>query len=205
MSRTKIKICGLFRPCDAEFVNSAQPDFAGFVFYEKSRRNVTPQEAQRLREAIRPEIRTAGVFVDASLERIAALYRDRTIGIVQLHGSEDDLFIERLRQMLPQAEIWKAFKIRSDKDLLAAERSCADRVLLDNGYGTGECFDWSLMKSISRPFILAGGLTPQNIPEAVSRFHPYAVDLSSGVEKDGLKDRDKIAAAVKAVKSTEEY
>ncbi len=205
MSETKIKICGLFRPCDAEFVNSARPDFAGFVFYEKSRRYVTFKEAQKLRESIRPEIRTAGVFVDASLEWIAALYRDKTIGIVQLHGGEDDLFIKRLRQTLPHAEIWKAFKIRSEKDLLAAERSCADRVLLDNGYGTGECFDWSLIKSFSRPFILAGGLTPQNIPEAVLRFHPYAVDLSSGVEKDGLKDRDKIAAAVEAIRSIEEY
>lgn len=200
MSGTGIKICGLFRACDAESVNGALPDYAGFVFYEKSRRFVAPEQARALRAAIDPAIRTVGVFVDAEQEQIAALYREETIGIVQLHGGEDERYLTELRQLLPKAEIWKAFRVRSKEDLEAAAVSTADLVLLDSGSGTGERFDWSLLGRFPRPFVLAGGLTPENIPDAILRFHPYALDLSSGVESDGLKDRLKISAAVAAAK-----
>ena len=200
MSKTRIKLCGLFSPCDAGYVNRAMPDYAGFVFYEKSHRNVTPGQARALRRAIHPAIKTVGVFVDAPQEQIAMLQLDKIIDVVQLHGGEDDFLITHLRYTLPEAEIWKAFKIRSTQDLEAAAASAADLVLLDNGYGTGKCFDWSLIGDFPRPFILAGGLTPENIPEAVSRYHPYAVDISSGIETDGAKDRNKILAAVAAVR-----
>ncbi len=200
MSGTKIKICGLFRPCDAQAVNAALPDYAGFVFYEKSHRNLTQAQARALREAIGPSIVTVGVFVDAPKEMIAGLCREKTISTVQLHGGESDDEIRALRELLSSTEIWKAFKIRSNKDIEAAAASAADLVLLDSGQGTGEPFDWSLIHGFPRPFILAGGLTPKTISDAIGRFHPYAVDLSSGVETDGLKDREKISAAVAAAR-----
>ncbi len=200
MSGTKIKICGLSRPCDAGFVNRAAPDYAGFVFCERSRRNVSAGQARALREAVSPSIRTVGVFVNAAPEQIIPLYREGIISIIQLHGSEDDGFIARLRDALPGAEIWKAFQVRTPNDLDAAKACTADRVLLDSGGGTGARFDWSLIGRFPRPFLLAGGLTPENIPDAIFRLHPYGVDVSSGVEAGGVKDEGLICAAVAAAR-----
>lgn len=198
MSRTRIKICGLFRPEDAAAVNAARPDYAGFVFHTQSRRYVTPEQARALRSAITPAIRTVGVFVDTSPEDIADLYRAGIIGAVQLHGGEDESYLTKLRRLLPGAEIWKAFVIRSEEDLCAAAKSTADRVLLDGGAGGGTPFPWGLAERFPRPFFLAGGLTPETIPEAVRRLHPWGVDLSSGVETESRKDPAKIMAAVQA-------
>ncbi len=200
MSGTKIKICGLVRQCDADYVNLAMPDYTGFVFYEKSRRFVPLEQAHKLRAAIHPEITTAGVFVNASIEQIVLLFREGIISIIQLHGSEDVGFVARLRALVPGAEIWKAYQIRTESDLLDAEKSAADMVLLDSGGGTGLKFDWSLIRGFPRPFILAGGLTPENMAEAAGRLHPYALDVSSGVETDGFKDFLKIMAAVEAAR-----
>ena len=197
---TKIKICGLSRLCDAEAVNRARPDYAGFVFYEKSRRNVSPDQAQALREAIAPAIRTVGVFVNAAPETILPLCRDGIIDIVQLHGDEGEAYLPALRKALPGVELWQAFKVRTPEDLSAAMRSGADQVLLDNGAGTGARFDWSLLEGFARPYILAGGLTPQNIPDAIHALHPCAVDVSSGVEVGGFKDEGLIYAAVAATR-----
>lgn len=199
--RTKIKICGLFRECDAKAVNEALPDYAGLVFYEKSRRYVTFEQAQTLRAAMHPAIATVGVFVNAPIDEIAALYQTGAIAVVQLHGSEDANYLAALRQRLPGVEIWQAFAIRVKADLNTAAASAADRVLLDNGGGTGVRFDWSLPVGFLRPFVLAGGLTPENIPEAISRLCPSTLDLSSGVETNGLKDRQKILAAVTAART----
>lgn len=200
MKNTKIKICGLLRPEDARAVNEAMPDYVGFIFYDKSRRAVTQQQAQALRMAIDPAIKTVGVFVNESHKRIAALYQEGIIQVIQLHGEESNDEIAALRTLLPTAEIWKAFLVRSRQELAAAEQSMADLVLLDNGFGTGAKFDWSLLTNFHRPFLLAGGLTPQNIPEAMERFHPFALDVSTGVETAGVKDPCKIFAAVAAVR-----
>ena len=196
----RIKICGLFLPEDALYVNEAAPDYAGFVFVEKSRRFISFGTALLLREALRPGIRAVGVFADAAPGRIAELHREGVIDIVQLHGGEDDAYIKRLRELLPGAEIWKAYTVRTGRDLFAAAESGADRVLLDSGGGTGQRFDWSLLTGFPRPFILAGGLTPAYIAEAAVRLSPFAVDLSSGVETGGKKDGDKIRAAVRAAR-----
>ena len=196
---SKIKICGLFRPCDADYVNKAMPDYAGFVFYEKSHRNVTMQQAEQLRKCIHSSIPAVGVFVNAPQEQIATLCHERIIQIVQLHGGESAEYIERLRKQIPGVPIWQAFRVRAIEDLQMAEKSTADLILLDNGYGTGEAFDWSLISGMTRPFVLAGGLTPQNIPQAISRFAPFMVDISSGVETDKQKDPVKILSAVAAV------
>lgn len=198
---TKIKICGLRRPEDIAYVNEAKPDFAGFIIdVPKSRRNVPREKVRELTALLSPEILPVGVFVNAPMETILSLVTDGTLKAVQLHGQESQSYLEELKKQVAVPLI-RAFSIRSPEDLTEAEKSPADFVLLDNGAGgTGEIFDWSLLSSFDRPFFLAGGLRLENIAEAVSRFHPYALDLSSGVETDGYKDKEKIIAAVAAVR-----
>lgn len=198
---TKIKICGLRRPEDIAYVNEAKPDFAGFIIdVPKSRRNVPREKVRELTALLSPEILPVGVFVNAPMETILSLVTDGTLKAVQLHGQEFQSYLEELKKQVAVPLI-RAFSIRSPEDLTEAEKSPADFVLLDNGAGgTGETFDWSLLSSFDRPFFLAGGLRLENITEAVSRFHPYALDLSSGVETDGYKDKEKIIAAVAAVR-----
>ena len=195
--RTGIKICGLSRTCDIDHVNEAMPDYAGFILhFPKSHRNVTAQQARELIQRLKPGIRAVGVFVDQSLETVCGTAKTAGLDIIQLHGREDNAFILDVRERtgLP---VWKAFRV--------AAACAADMVLLDNGYGTGEAFDWSIVSGtqalLQREFILAGGLTPDTIPEAVRALRPAAVDLSSGVETDKLKDRGKIIAAVRAVRN----
>ena len=198
---TKIKICGLRRPEDIVYVNEAKPDFAGFIIdVPKSRRNVPREKVRELTALLSPKILPVGVFVNAPMETILSLVTDGTLKAVQLHGQESQSYLEELKKQVAVPLI-RAFSIRSPEDLTEAEKSPADFVLLDNGAGgTGETFDWSLLSSFDRPFFLAGGLRLENIAEAVSRFHPYALDLSSGVDTDGYKDKEKIIAAVAAVR-----
>lgn len=198
---TRIKICGLTRPCDIEYVNRAKPDFCGFIVgVPKSRRNVSPETVRTLRASLDPAILPVGVFVNAPFEQIKELVRDGTLSMVQLHGQEDEHYIAALRQAI-SVPIVQAFSVRTKADVTAAEKSSADHILLDHGRGgTGTAFDWSLLEGISQPYILAGGLNPENLPEAVRRLRPWAVDLSSGVETDGKKDPGKILAAVQTVK-----
>ena len=200
---TKIKLCGLSRPCDIEAANALQPDYIGFVFAPKSRRYVSPETAAGLRTRLDPAIRAVGVFVNERPEAVAALLRAGTIDIAQLHGSEDAAYIERLRALTGQP-IMQAFRMESERDIAAAQASTADSVLLDSGAGgTGTAFDWTLLRSIGRPYFLAGGLSPDNVGNAVRLLHPYAVDVSSGIETDGKKDRNKMAAFVAAVRKEE--
>lgn len=198
---TKIKICGLSRDIDADFVNEAKPDFAGFVIgVPWSSRNIDCDTALRLRAIIDRDISSVGVFIDYPTEAIAKLVNDGAVNIVQLHGREDSDYIGRLRKLIPKTEIWKAFVVKSYEDIEKANRCIADRVLLDSGAGCGKAFDWSVIKGIDREFILAGGLNPHNIPDAIEQIRPWAVDLSSGVETDGVKDKEKISAAVNSVR-----
>lgn len=198
---TRIKICGLTRPEDVRYVNTAKPDWCGFILnFPSSRRNVTPEQARALRAGLDPDIRPVGVFVDRPAEEVAALLNSGIISVAQLHGREDDAYISVLRTLAPGCVVWRAFQLRSQADLAAADASGADLVLLDNGRGTGQTFDWSLAGSVHRPFLLAGGLTPESIPRAVAALRPYGLDLSSGVETDGVKDPAKIQAAVTAAR-----
>lgn len=143
--KTKIKICGLFRECDIDYVNEANPDYAGFVFYPPSHRFVNREQMRFFRKKLNPRIPAVGVFVDVPAGEVAGYLRDGLIQVAQLHGKEDDAYIARLRLLAPGQEIWKAFRIRTQQDIADAQNSSADRILLDNGYGTGKCFDWSLM------------------------------------------------------------
>ena len=199
---TEIKICGLTREADIDYVNEAKPDYIGFILnFPKSRRNLTPEQAAALRSRLSPDIMAVGVFVDRPVEEVVRATETVGLDAIQLHGHEDNAYIAALRERtaLP---IWKAFKIRTANDLAAAKKSPADEILLDNGYGTGEAFDWSLADGIKRPFLLAGGLTPENLPDALRSLRPKLVDISSGVETDGRKDRNKILAAVRAARDS---
>jgi phosphoribosylanthranilate isomerase len=200
---SKIKICGLSRPQDIDYVNEAQPDFCGFIVnVPKSRRNVSPDTLRSLRKSLRPEVLPVGVFVNEDPETIVSLVLDGTLALVQLHGQEDEAYIAALREKI-SVPIIKAFRVDTRQDVENAQTSSADYILLDNGSGgTGQVFDWSLLQSAARPYILAGGLGPDNLASAVQALHPFAVDLSSGVETDGFKDREKILAAVRAVRET---
>ena len=201
---TKIKICGLFRKCDIDAVNAYRPDWCGFIVnFPKSHRSLEPDAVRALRAKLDPGILPVGVFVDQEPEYVAALMNDGTISVAQLHGHEDAAYIARLRALAPGREIWKAIKVRIRDDLDAANASAADLVVLDNGYGTGQTFDWSLAGGINRPFLLAGGLTPENIPDAIHQLHPLGLDISSGVETDKRKDKNKIKAAIAAARKGE--
>lgn len=196
---TKIKLCGLSRQCDIEWANELKPDYIGFIFWSKSKRNVSPEKAKELKALLSPDIKAVGVFVDEPIENIAKLLSDNIIDLAQLHGSEDEEYIARLRT-LSDKPIIKAFLLKSKEDAERAEKSTADHILLDSGMGTGKGFDRSLLKNISRPYFLAGGLYPENVGIAVDTLSPYAVDVSSGIETDNFKDRNKMAAFVNAVR-----
>ncbi len=197
---TQIKICGLFREQDIGFARDAAPDCVGFILnFPPSHRSLSPERAAFLRAGLPPEIRAVGVFVNRPLGEVAEAAARIRLDAVQLHGSEDNAYIDTIREKtgLP---VWKAFRVRSSGDLAAAADSAADEILLDNGYGTGEAFDWRLAGGFRRPFILAGGLTPENIPGAVRTLRPKMVDISSGAETGKVKDRNKMIAAVRAAR-----
>ncbi|MDR0569484.1 MAG: phosphoribosylanthranilate isomerase [Spirochaetaceae bacterium] len=192
----KIKICGLFRAEDIAFVNEAEPDYIGFVF-ARSRRQVRPAEAARLRDRLKPGIAPVGVFVNAPVEDIVRLYRDGTIGLAQLHGTEDENYIAELKSRCA-APVIKAFRSEALSDP-AGPSTGADYLLFDSGPGgTGEAFNWSLLEAFRGgvPWFLAGGVNLGNIAQA-ARLKPYCIDVSSGAETAGLKDREKILELVR--------
>ena len=197
---TRIKLCGLSRLQDIETANTLLPEYVGFVFAPKSRRCVTRQHAAEMKRHLAPGIRAVGVFVDEPPENVAKIVKRGIIDLVQLHGNEDETYLRRLRE-LTAAPLIQAFRIRSGKDLPAAERSTADYVLLDAGAGDGKVFDWSLLENFRRPYFLAGGLDPDNAGQAVRTLHPFTVDVSSGIETGGVKDPEKMKAFVSAVRA----
>lgn len=199
---TKIKLCGLSRTEDIETVNELKPEYIGFVFAPKSRRYVTPRTAAELKRLLSAEIQAVGVFVNESPEKIAELSQNGVIDIIQLHGDEDEGYIRRLKQYIDKPII-KAFRVKTENDTADAERCSADYILLDSGAGTGTVFDWKLLTNIHRPYFLAGGLSPDNVGKAVAALRPFAVDVSSGIETDGTKDKEKMAAFAAAVRKEE--
>lgn len=196
----RVKICGLRRPQDVEAANEARPDYVGFVVdFPRSRRNVPTSELASLSRLVRPEIRRVGVFVDEPVEAIARLFESGAIDVAQLHGSEDGEYLSRLRATCGVPVI-QAFRMKGAEDVERTMASSADLVLLDNGQGTGHTFDWSLARDVRRPFMLAGGLGPKNVAQAIRAVHPWGVDMSGGVETEGTKDPIKMRAAVVAAK-----
>ncbi len=209
MSETKIKICGLSRIQDIEYVNESLPDFIGFVF-AKSRRQVEPEAAEKLKAALDRGIKAVGVFVNEDTALIRGLCKGGIIDYIQLHGDEDNEYIAKLKTQLEKAgcskPIIKAVRVKDTETLNTAGQFDTDFLLLDTFAGkeyggTGKTFDWKLANSISRPFFLAGGLQYDNVLEAVKTARPFCVDISSGVETDGFKDGVKIKDIVKLIRS----
>ncbi len=198
---TKVKICGLRRPQDVEAVNASRPDYAGLILAAGFRRTVDRETAQALRRALSRDIPLVGVFVDDDPAVMADYLDSGIIDIAQLHGREPAQTVRAL-QARTGRPVWKVFQMTAETDRREIEESPADLVLLDAGTGCGQRFDWSLAAGIRRPFVLAGGLTPENVAAAVAQTRPFAVDTSSGVETDGWKDSKKIAAFVEAVRRT---
>lgn len=198
----KIKLCGMFRDCDIDYANEAKPDYVGFILgFPKSHRNIDAETARQLRSRLDTGIKAVGVFVNSPETTCAEYANCGIIDVIQLHGDEDADFIRRLRE-LTGAPIIKSAKIRTPEDIGRVQALGADYVLLDNGTGTGEMFDHSLLDGaeIRQPFFLAGGLTPENLRWAAESVRPYCVDLSSGVETDRLKDREKMLEAVRVIR-----
>ncbi len=201
----KVKLCGLKRVEDVFAVNRAQAEYAGFVF-AKSRRQVTPMLARALRRSLNDSVTPVGVFVNSPVEETAAIAQWSGMKVVQLHGDEDASYVRTLRSLLPSDfEIWKAAHVRGTADIETAAATGPDKLLLDAfspsvAGGTGEAFNWNVLKGCEMPlpFMLAGGLMPENVAEAVRRIRPYGVDVSSGVETDGVKDPEKMERFVLA-------
>jgi phosphoribosylanthranilate isomerase len=203
----KIKICGLCREEDIDFVNAAGPDYAGFVF-APGRRQVDFGTARKLRSKLAAGIVPVGVFVNAEIEVIEALYKEGLIDAAQLHGGEDEAYIKNLK-ISSGIPVIKTIicSARHDLDFLIQDGTAADFFLFDSGAGSGKIFDWNLLNFTdnntkpSRPWFLAGGINLETITKAMS-LNPFCVDVSSGVESGGVKNSEKIKNLVEAVRKT---
>lgn len=194
---TKIKLCGLSRVEDILTANELLPDFVGFIFYEKSKRYISPNDAAALKNILDKKISAVGVFVNEKISTVAEIAK--FLDLIQLHGNEDENYISTLRNFTDK-KIIQAFKIKTAEDLQRAKNSRADFILLDSGAGTGEIFNWQLLKNFEREYFLAGGLTVENVSDAVKLLKPFAVDVSSGIETGGLKDSVKMKEFVQIVR-----
>lgn len=228
---TRIKLCGLTRIQDIEIANKLKPEYIGFIFWDRSSRNVSAIQAARLKGKLDPEIKAVGVFVNAPAEQVISYYNVGIIDIAQLHGNENEEYIKKLHDA--GLTVIKAFKMKktgeninlagnvnietpekptgdaitetsgksADDVITEAVKSSADYIMFDPGKGEGATFNWQLIKGIKREFFLAGGLTPENIEKAVETVQPFAVDVSSGIETGGHKDPDKMVAFVKSTRA----
>lgn len=197
----KIKICGLSRTEDIEYANEVLPDYIGFVF-AKSRRQVSPEKAAELKSLLDSRISAVGVFVNADIDFIADMVHNSIIDCVQLHGNEDREYVKLLKSRIPDSiPLIKAFSVSSSENISRAVKFPCDYMLLDNGCGgTGKAFSWELLSgNMPEKVFLAGGITCENISEAV-RLKPFCIDVSSGAETNGVKDRNKMLALTDCVR-----
>lgn len=216
----KVKMCGISKVKTIPAVVEAKPDYMGLVF-APSKRQVTVDQAKTLVEELHKqytkrynngaeqsnddEIKTVGVFVNETLENLVTIATEVNLDVVQLHGDEDEAFIQSLKERT-NVEVWKAVQIRSAADAEAWIDSSADMLLFDAYHkdergGTGEVFDWSCLDEFERPFMLAGGIDSTNVARAIRTVRPYGIDISSGIETDGVKDDEKIKAFTKLVRT----
>lgn len=216
----KVKMCGISKVETIPAVVEAKPDYMGLVF-APSKRQVTVDQAKTLVEELHKqytkrynngaeqsnndEIKTVGVFVNETLENLVTIATEVNLDVVQLHGDEDEAFIQSLKERT-NVEIWKAVQIRSSADVEVWIDSSADMLLFDAYHkdergGTGEVFDWSCLDEFERPFMLAGGIDSTNVARAIRTVRPYGIDISSGIETDGVKDDEKIKAFTNIVRT----
>lgn len=195
----KIKICGLRRKEDIEYVNEALPDYIGFVFANGRKRTISEDKALELSEMLSDKITAVGVFLDNDIEQVIRIGKSGAVKLIQLHGHESEEYADTVKRETG-LKIIKAFSIQSAQDIDRALSFPADYIMLDNGIGgTGKTFSWSLLKGKANGIFLAGGIDITNIADA-AKLSPYCVDVSSGAETDGFKDKDKISALVRAVR-----
>ena len=216
----KVKMCGISKVETIPAVVEAKPDYMGLVF-ASSKRQVTVDQAKTLVEELHKqytkrynngaeqsnndEIKTVGVFVNETLDNLVTIATEVNLDAVQLHGDEDEAFIQSLKERT-NVEVWKAVQIRSAADAEAWIDSSADMLLFDAYHkdergGTGEVFDWSCLDEFERPFMLAGGIDSTNVARAIRTVRPYGIDISSGIETDGVKDDEKIKAFTNIVRT----
>ena len=197
-----IKVCGLRRTEDIEYANLLKPDYVGFIFAD-SKRQVSKEEAKEFKEELNSEIKTVGIFVNQGIDDIIDIVNLIELDVVQLHGDEDQIYIDKLREKLKSVktdtEIWKAIRVKNQMSLEKIKSLKVDGILLDTysikAYGgLGESFDWDMVKNLKLDvkLILAGGIDENNIKEAKDKIAPDIIDVSSGVETDGMKDYKKM-------------
>lgn len=196
---TKIKICGLSRPEDIQYANQCMPDYIGFVF-APSRRQIDRKTAEKLKSRLSPGILSVGVFVNEDIGVIAELCRSRVIDWVQLHGDEDEKYLNMLRNQIDNPVI-KAVRV---KETFVPPQMPADYFLFDTYSetergGSGKAFRWDLLNRYTNPYFLAGGIHIDNVAAAMG-LHPFCLDVSSGVETNSGKDLDKMSAIIKKVR-----
>lgn len=206
----KIKTCGLFREEDINYANELKPDYIGFVFAE-SKRKVGVEKAYNLKNKLDKEIKSVGVFVNDNLDFILNLIREKIIDIIQLHGNEDNDFLDNLKTKT-NAKIIKFIPVENADSILNSLNIFSDFILLDNlKGGVGKTFNWDYLKEafelnkkfievFNKKYFLAGGLNKENINEAL-KFNPYCVDLSGGLETDGIKDFEKMKYIINITKN----
>lgn len=198
--KTKVKICGLRSLRDIEIVNKYPVDYVGLVFAE-SKRKVSIHEAKAMIEGLRKDIKAVGVFVNTPPEEINKITDYCKLDIVQLHGNETLKECEKIK-----APIWKSVSVKEKADVAKIELYKNTQGILLDGIkpGSGECFNWDIAKGISDKYftILAGGLTPENVSNAIQQVKPQVVDVSSGVETDSIKDEEKIREFVRKTLNT---
>ena len=200
----KVKICGMTQLKDAEFAVEQGADAVGFIFYKKSPRAVTMKTVKEIIAKLPPLVDTVGVFVNESADRVNKIADYCGLDLVQLHGEESPAFCRKIRR-----RVIKAFRVKDLQSIKQLEKYPVSGFLLDTFSdnlhgGTGKTFDWNLALPAKKigPVILAGGLTPRNIRQAVSQVRPYGVDVCSGVEKSpGVKDLEKVRAFLKNIRS----
>ena len=216
----KVKMCGISKVETIPAVVEAKPDYMGLVF-APSKRQVTVEQAKILIEELHrgyakkygsdtehdknDTIKTVGVFVNETVDNLVTIANEANLDAVQLHGDEDETFIQSLKERT-NVEVWKAIQIRTAADTEKWIDSSADMLLFDAYHkdergGTGEVFDWSSLDAFERPFMLAGGIDSTNVARAIRTVRPYGIDISSGIETNGVKDDEKITAFIKIVKS----
>lgn len=200
--RTRVKICGITRRQDAEFAVKSGADALGLVFFEPSPRAVTIEQAAAITAQLAPFVSVVGLFVNAMTETVRQTIEQVPLSLLQFHGDESAEFCEQFN--MPYI---KAIRMQSAADLIQASKdfASASALLLDSYQqgvpgGTGQTFDWSMITAVNKPLILAGGLTTENVAEAIRQVSPYAVDVSGGVEESkGLKSNNKISAFMREV------
>ena len=199
-----IKICGLSREEDIAMANRFLPNYIGFVFYPPSKRYITPERAAELRKQVNAKIKVVGVFVNEKIDVIQKLCAKGVIDVIQLHGDEDLEYINRLKAVTQQPMI-KAVRVKNAEEILQASKLPCDYLLLDTYCpgeygGSGRAFDHRIIPPITKPYFLAGGLNGENVGKAARNCKPYALDVSSGCETDGIKDEMKFMGIVALAK-----